>query len=283
MANEIGVTEVDSARQQVVANIVQTVLKQESILMPTVTDYSRFAGPGAKSVDINRRTQFAAADKAENTNLTAQEITFAADNIALSKHKAIYAKIERIAGLQANVEVSAEVLMEQAKELALQIDKDLIVQLKLVSTSAPDHLLDYANTPTDTLAQADILEARRLMNVQKVPMQDRFMVISPDQEKAVLSISDFVRADAYGSAGGLINAELGRLYGFTVLMHTELSAAHSLFYHKSHVGWAMQLNPEFATNFDLPSVSDEYLLHQIYGVKVLDSGKRGVFFNGSGS
>ena len=283
MANEIGVTEVDSARQQVVANIVQMTLKQESILLPTVTDYSRFAGPGAKSVDINRRTQMTAADKAENTNLTAQEITFAADNIALSKHKAIYAKIERIAGLQANVEVAAEVLMEQAKELALQVDKDLIVQLKLASSAAPDHILDYSNTPTDTLQQTDILEARRLLNVQKVPMADRFMVISPDQEKAVLLLSDFVRADSYGSAAGLQNAELGRIYGFTVLMHTELSAAHSLFYHKSHVGWAMQLAPQFATNFDLPSVSDEYLLHQIYGMKVLDSGKRGVYFNGTGS
>ena len=70
MANEIGVTETASASQRVVANIVQQVLKQESILMPTVTDYSSQVGPGAKSVDIQRRTQFAAADKTENTNKT---------------------------------------------------------------------------------------------------------------------------------------------------------------------------------------------------------------------
>jgi hypothetical protein len=283
MANEIGLTEVSATSQAVVANIVQTVLKQESILLPTVSDWSRFAGPGAASVKAPRRTQFSAGDKTENTALTAQELTFAVDTISLDKHKAIYAKLERIAGLQAVPDVQAEIIVEAAKELALQVDKDLIVELKLVSTSAPDHLLDYANTPTDTLAIADIVNARMLLNKQNVPMSDRFMVISPEQESAVLQIGDFVRADAYGNANGLMNGELGRIYGFTVLMHTQLSAAQALFYHKSHVGFAQQMAPEFRQDFNLSLASDEYLLHTVYGTEVLDSGKRGVYYNGSGS
>lgn len=280
---EIGLTEVSATSAAVVANVVQTVLKQKSILMPTVDDYSRFAVKGSLSVGVPRRTQFAAADKTENTGLTAQELTFAADTISLNKHKAIYASLERIAAEQATPDVQAEILVEMAGELALQIDKDIIVQLKLVSTAAPDHLLDYANSPTDTLAQADILEARRLLNVQSVPMQDRFLVVSPDQEKALLSIADFVRADAYGSANGLMNGELGRIYGFTVLMHTSLAGVDSLAYHKSHAGMAMQIAPEYKTDFDIPKVADQFLLHQLYGVKVMDSGKRGVYYNGVGA
>jgi hypothetical protein len=66
-------------------------------------------------------------------------------------------------------------------------------------------------------------------------------------------------------------------------MHTSLAGADSLFWHPSHVAFAMQLAPEYATNFDLKSVSQEYLLHEIYGAKVLDSGKRGVYFNGTGA
>ena len=280
---EIGLTEVSATSQAVVANVVQMVLKQESVLIPTVSDWSRFAVPGASSVKAPRRTQFAAANKSENTPLVAQELTFSADTIDLNKHKAIYASLERIAGIQSMVDVQAEVLVEQAKELALQIDKDIITQLKLVSTAAPDHLLDYANTPTDTLQQTDILEARKLLNIQKVPLADRFMVISPDQEKAVLLLSDFVRADSYGTPDGLRNGELGRIYGFTVLMHTELAAVDSLFYHSSHVGYATQLNPEFKTDFDLKNVADEFLLHQLYGTRVLDLGKRGIYFNGTGA
>lgn len=275
-------TEVAVTKQQLVSSIVQDTLKQNSILIPTIANYSQFAVKGAKGVDIPKRTQFAAANKSEDTDLVVQEMTFTADSLNFDKHKAIYAELEMKAGIQSNVNVQAEILLEQAKELALQVDKDIIVQLKLVSTAAPDHLLDYSNTPTDTILQTDILEARRLLNIQVVPMSDRFMAISPDQEKAMLLISDFVRADTYGSAGGLINGEIGRVYGFTVIMHTSLAAVDSLFWHKSHVAYASQLEADFQTMKNLKGVKDEFLLHMLYGTKVLDAGKRGVYFNGTG-
>jgi N4-gp56 family major capsid protein len=281
---EIGITEVTAVAQDAIASVVQEVLKQKSILLPTISDYSSYAVKGDKSVSIPKRTQFAAADKSENTNLTAQELTFTADQILLNKHKAIYAKLERIAGVQAMVQVDQEIISEMANELALQIDKDILVQLKLASTAAPDHLLDYANTPTDTVQAVDILEARRLLNVQKVPMMDRYMLISPDQEKAMLQIANFIEVDKYGAdAVALKNGELGRIYGFTVLMHTELAAAQTLFWHSTACGFARQLQPEYATDFQLASVSQEYLLHNLYGVKVLDAGVRQVYFNGTGS
>jgi len=143
--------------------------------------------------------------------------------------------------------------------------------------------LDYANSPTDTIAAVDILEARRLMNVQVVPQANRYMLISPDQEKAMLQIANFIEVFKYGAdAVALKNGELGRIYGYTVLMHTGLSAADTLFWHQSAVGFARQMNPEYATDFQLASVSQEYLLHNLYGVKVLDAGKRQVYFNGAG-
>lgn len=280
---EISYTETQATAQALVASIVQETLKQKGVLMPTVSDYSSFAVKGAKSVAVPRRTQFAAAAKAENTALTAQEITFAVDTIDLNLHKAIYAALERAPDMQANVAVQAEMIQEMANELSLQVDKDIITQLKLASAAAPDHRIQYANSPTNTIQQTDILEARRLLNVQKVSMDNRFLVISPDQEKAMLLISDFVRADSYGNAGGLMNGELGRIYGFTVLMHTELAAVETLVYHKSHVAYASQIAPSFDTDKDLKNVSDEFLLHMLYGVKVLDSGKRGVLFNTAGA
>ena len=278
MANEIGMTEVTNVSQALIAQIVQETLKQRSVLLSTVTDYSRFAVPGAKSVGIPRRDEFSAANKAENTDLTAQELTFASDTIALNLHKAIYAKLERIAGIQATPDVVAEILSESANELALQVDKDIIVELRKVSESTPDHAIQYADTSGNVMAKADVLEARRLLNKAKVPLMNRFMVISPDKEKEMLNISDFVKANEYGSTRPIQNGELGQVYGFTVLMHTELADDEVLAYHPSHVGIAMQLQPEFRTDFQLRSVSDEFLLHQIYGVKVMGgaTGVRGV-------
>jgi len=270
---QIGLTEVSATSMDVIASIVQETLKQESKLLPLISDYSAFAVKGAASVKVPRRTQFAAADKAENTALTAQELTFAVDTISLAKNKAIYAALERVAELQATPNVEGEIIMEMAKELALQVDKDIFAEIALASAAAPDHRIAFVGSD---VAQADLLQARYLLNAQNVPMDNRFLGIAPDQEKALLSIADFVRADAYGSAGGLVNGEIGRLYGMTVVMSNVFTAARAYVWHKSAVGFAQQMTPEYSTDVDLKNTAKEYLLQHVYGVEVLDSGKRQV-------
>jgi hypothetical protein len=270
---QIGLTEVSASSQAVIASIVQETLKQKSMLLGLVSDYSNQVVPGALSVGAIRRTQFAAADKSENTALTAQELTFAADTIALDKNKAIYAALERVAALQATPNVESEIIMEMAAELALQVDKDIFAQIALASAAAPDHRIAFVGSD---IAAADLLQARYLLNVQNVPMDGRFLGIAPDQEKALLSIDNFVRADAYGSSGGLVNGEIGKLYGMTVVMSNVFTAARGHVWHKSAVGFAQQLSPEYSTDVDLKNTAKEFLLQHIYGAKVLDSGKRQV-------
>lgn len=272
---EIGLTETSATSAELVANLVQETLKQSAVLMPTLTDYSRFAVKGAASVDVPRRNQFASSNKTENVDLVAQELTFSKDTIPLNLHKAIYAKLEKIADLQASVEVEAEILMEQAKELALQMDRDLLAQLELASVAAPDHNVAYVGA---SLGKADILEARKLLNIQSVPQEGRFLLISPASEKALLDISDFVHVDKYGpsATAALHNGELGRIYGFSVIMSTIADDLKTLAYHKSAVGFAVQQQPEYKTMDELKSVSKEHLLHWVYGCKVMDLGKRQV-------
>lgn len=245
-------------------------------------DYSASVPAGSKSVYIPRRGQFTAADKVEDTDLTAQAFTFTQDQLSLS-HKAILSEMELIADLQSAVNVEAEIIKESALELAKAMDDLLLVQLKLVSTSAPDHLLDYSNTPTDTLQVGDIVNARNLLNKQYIPMSDRFMVISPDQEAAVLQLANFIQAERYGSAQPIQNGEVGMIFGFKVIVHPSLSAADALFYHKMHCAFAVQLAPSFEKMMNLPGVKNQYLLHTVAGAKVLQAGKAGVYYNGSGS
>ena len=56
------------------------------------------------------------------------------------------------------------------------MDQDIVAQLELTSASAPDHRVAYANSGTDnTLGQADILEAKRLLAVQNIDFADCYM------------------------------------------------------------------------------------------------------------
>lgn len=270
---DIGLTETSASSAELVSSIILDTLKQESFLMGTLFDKSSEAVKGAASLDVVRRDTFAAADKAENVALTTQVLTFAKDTLAFDKHKAIGWFIEKIAELQASVNVTAEGIVEASKELALQLDKDLYAQLKLASAAAPDHRIAYVGS---SIAQTDILEARKLLNVANVPANDRYLLISPASEKAMLAIADFVRADAYGSANGLINGELGRIYGMKVLMSNVAEDAGSIVYHKTAVAFALQQAPDYNAMYNVQKVGTDHAMDWIYGVKVLDSGKRQV-------
>jgi hypothetical protein len=158
-------------------------------------------------------------------------------------------------------------------------DMDLVLLKELddnVSTSAPDHDINYNDTTNDDLEIADIVEARRLLGVQNVPMGDRSCFVTPDKEADLLKIDNFVRLDASGSQG-LTTGQIGRVYGFEVFMSTQMDAANSsLFCHRSAAATARQLLPKVEMDRDLPQLSDRWSVSHIYGVKTLDSGKRHV-------
>lgn len=269
---DMGKTEVTSAILQDVSKFVQAELKQRAKLMPLVQNFPVAAG--MDSVRINRAGGFTAEDKAENTALTAQVLTFAADILAMDKHKAVLVRLEDIAGLQSNIDTVGEILTRMATELALAVDRDIEAQLRLTSAAAPDHRIAYADATS--LKKADVLAARRLLHEQNVPFNECYMGVSPASEVSLLAIDDFVHADKYGSNEAIMNGEIGKLYGARVIMSNVFDDARTIVWHPTHCAFGMQQNLTFKTADDLPNVAKEYLAVQLYGAKVLDLGLRGV-------
>lgn len=269
---DMGLTEVAAGVMDEVSRFVQAELKQKAVLANLVQNFP--VGPGRDSVKITRAGGFTAAAKAENTALTAQVITFAADTMALDQHKAVYVKLEDIASLQATPDVVEQILMRMASEMAYDVDAYIVTKLEATSASAPDHRLAYADATS--FKKADILAARQLLHVQNVPFNECYIGVSPASEVSLLAIDDFVHADKYGSSEGLVNGELGRLYGAKVIMSNVFADAKTLVWHPSHVAFARQQNITFERDRDLANVATEYLATQLFGAQTLDSGKRGV-------
>ena len=271
MAN-MTTTQVDAGIMERVSSTIQDLLIQEAVLMPTVMNER--AQPGEDRIKLTRAGRFTVQNKVDDTDVTAQTITYAADNIDLDQYKVIQVAVEDKANVQFTPNLVEDVVMRMAKEMALDIDNYLISQLRLVSTAAPDHALAYANA-TD-FKKADVLAARALLHAQNVPFGECFIGVSPTSEASLLAVDDFVHADKYGSAEGLRNGELGKLYGATVIMHTSMLDAETLIWHPSHVGFGMQIAPKFERERKVEKLADLYSLSQLYGATVLDSGVRGV-------
>jgi hypothetical protein len=269
----LGKTEVDAVSQELVlGSMVQQQLIQSALLLPTVNNYS--APLGVDKLKIPRAGGFTVGNKTENTAVDAQVITYATDDLALDKHKVIQVLIEKFALKQSQVAVLSDIAARAGKALALQLDTDIITALEAVSTSAPDHAIAWASG--SALTAADFLNARELLVDQYINPQECYVGISAAMEKAVLGINDFVQAQTYGNAQGLQQGVLGTIYGMKVIVHTGFADAKSIFYHPSHVAVAIQELVSYDMDKDLANLAERHSWDMIYGVKTLDSGKRGV-------
>ena len=269
---DMGITEVAATIEERIASQIQSFLIQESVLIPTVMN--RPAELGINKVSFPRAGGFSVDDKVENTAVTAQTITYAVDELDLDKYKTIQVRLEDNADWQSKPDVVSDIIMRMGKQLALQVDEDIYDCLEATSAAAPDHRLAYANA-TD-LKKADLLEARALLHEQNVPFNECTILVSPRSETSLLAIDDFVHADKYGSAEGLRNGELGRLYGAPVIMTNVAEDAKTIVYHPSHAAFAWQVQARFETDRDLPNLANLYSIQQLYGCTTLDSGVRGV-------
>lgn len=274
----IGITEVTAASEARIAQLVQSFLIQESMLLGKVTDYSFLSTPGAKSVSLPKSPGFnAVLDKAENTSAVLDDTNaFSVDTISLNKHKYIQWLVEDFADTQAKVNVVQNHLMQAAKQLALQIDLDVIVQLKLGSAAAPDHLIKYIDTVTNVIARGDILAARALVVGQHLNPRECNIAVSPGKEAQLLNITDFIDASKYGNSEAIQNGEIGKIYGMPVMIHSGLSAEETLVWHPSACGFASQIAPRVKSEYELKELGTRYSIDTVYGVKVLDAGKRNV-------
>lgn len=267
-----GKTEVDAVSMEVVLGaMVQQQLIQSAILLPTVNMYP--AGPGMDKLKIPKAGGFTVGDKSENTSVDAQTITYATDDLDLDKHKVIQVLLEKFAMVQSEVNALTDIASRAGKAMALQLDTDIITALEATSAAAPDHRIAYVGA---SIAQADILEAIKLLKIQNVNTKECYLGISPASEKAMLGIADFVRADAYGNAAGLQQGVLGSIYGLKVLCHNGFADLKSMVWHPSHVGVGIQEQITYDFDKDLANLANRHSWDMIYGVKTLDSGKRGV-------
>ena len=271
----MGVTETSAASHAEVSKLAQTFLTQQAKLAATITTFSSLAVPGAASIELPRSGGFTVGSKSENTKVDSQIVTWEADTISLDQHRVIQFVLEDKAAIQSNVATVKDAIMKATKALALDMDTKIIVELRLASSSAPDHLIKFTDTTNEDIELGDILAARKLLIDQNIDPRECFMGVGSDQEKFMLAIDNFISAEKYGSNEPILNGEIGKIYGMKVIVHTGFNQ-EALFWHPSAVGFAIQQGTRFQTESALSDLGTRYSLDYIAGFEVLDGGVRQV-------
>lgn len=262
-----------------ITRIVQENYYKNSVLGQTIINASNMVAPGMKQITMPTISQAQVQDKVSGVDLTDSTFTMDGDVLVLDKDKAIYSTIEDRSELQSMPNLGSTLVREFAKAWVDQLEQD-VGDTVIKGCSQGVQLDDGTGTE---ITQDAILEARKLLNDAKLPFSDRFLAVSTAQEKAMLAIPEFVRADAIGSPEGLRNGIIGRVYGMDVVLTHAFSDAQACVYHREHCAWASQRTPRFERDRIVRGLKDEYALSLLYGLKALRGGIYGVAITTDGS
>ena len=255
---------------------IQEILQAKGVIFPTVENWSMLAMPGRDTVTPLRSTALGVQTKTEGTALTPAAFTLSGDAISLNIHQAQVVRLENFAQLQTGVpNIEGHIAKLLGEAFVQAIESALVTVLVATSASAPDHQIAFDTS--STLAEADILEAMELLDVQNVPSEDRYLLIPPAQHVDLLAVDRFTRADTVGNGNAIINGVVGYIHGFRVIKSTLMTANKCVAYHKSHVGIAIQQGMALMRQpAELINFAEDFGAQMVYGTKTFDSGKRGV-------
>lgn len=189
------------------------------------------------TVNVSQFPEFGdAVELAEDQKNDASSITVQQIQLVINKRIAQDFIITNLAMMQSLP--AMEKLQELAIYSIMKKIQSLIVSLIVPSPSAPDHTLAY--TTGTTLALADILAAKELLDNQDVPMSNRFMALGAAQLNDLFNISNLLSTDFGASNAPLLNGGLpAQILGFAPKF-SSLFGNTSYFYHSSFFQMAAQ-------------------------------------------
>lgn len=183
------------------------------------------------TVNISSFPQFDdAVELAEDARSDADAITVSGQQLVINK-RVVKDFIVTRKSLAQSLE-AMDKLREMAVFSIMKKMEKTIIETSVPSSATPDHQVAYASGTT--LALADLLGAKELLDDQNVPMSDRHLVVDSAQLNDIFNItgftsSDFLVAGAPIQTGQLPAALLGFMPHFTTLANSVTYLFHSSF------------------------------------------------------
>lgn len=264
-----GNTEVAATKQDLIAAVVQKELKFSAKLLSTVTDVSQFALPGMKSISFPKLTSFTVEKRASGVAGTPQVLTSSADKLDLDENAYISWLIDSSDLIQSRIDYQLECASRAAAAHGRQVDLDLIAELLAVAG------LDVGPGP---ITRDKILDGREFLRKNDADLNNSVLVIAPTEEKAMLKIDEFTRAEVYGAGAPIASGVIGRVYGMPVVIHNGLADRTALMYEKTGCAIGFQKAPAYdeqkAIDYGTGAVLSA--MDQLYGIKGMQLGEKGL-------
>jgi hypothetical protein len=151
---------------------------------------------------------FSVNDKEVGKSVQLQAASSSTVPVVLNQHKEVSFIVEDVAKAQANLSLMDGYIESAIVSMADHIDTSLLLAGYATLPAANS----FGNGST-SFTEANLLAARRKMNLNQVPYTNRYLVMR--DYSSLLSIDRFTRADAIGNGQAIQSGLVGQLHGFS--------------------------------------------------------------------
>jgi len=270
-------TALASIIEKIVSTDITETLHQNAVMLGAVRDFSSRVGQGMDRVDIPLYANPTIGNVDEATGVADNAIGVAVAQLLLDQHKGAGTHISRRASKQQKIDSVKEWIKNATLEMASEVDDYMLGLLEALGAANREALT--AN------AIDDIAFAKKILDDQKVPKTDRFLVASPGFMQNLLTTSSIIRANEYGTSAPIQAGFVANVLGFSILETQSSSIVDNGFhaFHRTGVAFARQIDTTLMKEEKALLVRDEYSISHLYGAQLTDAAaKRAVVFDADG-
>jgi hypothetical protein len=231
-----------NTKADIIAALVLRELKEKASLLPFLGDYSNLAIKGAKSISLPKLSSFTVQDRSFGVAATENAaLTDSVDVIDLNKNKIVLFGYDSHDEVQSSIDYMATAIARASSAHGRQINTDILAAWASVAG------LNINGAAPADITVDDILDMREFLMANFADMSTAKLIISADQEKAMLKLPEFSQYDYRGNGTSpIVNGMIGSVYGVPVVINQQVGAQQAYMVCPEGSGFAFQKAPAVA-------------------------------------
>jgi N4-gp56 family major capsid protein len=212
------------------------------VLANLVKRYDRDVKSKGQTVQIPNLSNISANPKVNNTQVTLNAPVEGVEVITIDQYFDSSVLVEDNADAQSAYDTHSEYRKKAGYAIAEEMDK-------FIATEMTSDFSSVGTYGTD-LTYAIFLDAKLALDNAKVPLTERYLVVTPQGHREMLEVDEFIRYDAMGASGqpsAIKTGKVGMILGSEVYMSQNLVVTagtpvqnNNLYFHRESFGLAVQ-------------------------------------------
>lgn len=272
-------------REEILADMIQRELYKTGVMWPLAMDLSDRLRAGQRYTVLPRSTGKPVEDIPNDGSELADATTeYKRDVLELDKFKTVFDYIYDKDQSWSAVDLKEDFYVEAAPSLAEQLEADLVAAVVAAGATKPESAVanpnkfqlagtDSASNANQALTLEQVSDLNRQMTEAKIPKSGRYLFVSPKQAHELRILENISDASKFGSRDGLVNGEIARLHGFTIVECQDLTANEVVAMHVSSIAKAMAKDVTIDEERQSSKKRDFASVDAHYGVRAIRDGE----------